>query len=493
VSIEQDENTDVAVEPDLLDMPTAGPSAIRGSLLRTVGYVGGVLLSVISVPLLFGHLGAAGYGRYVVAIALVTTVQGFTDVGLGQIGVREYVTRVSQRERMLRNLVGVRLALTSVGVVLATGFAAVAGYGPAVVAGTAVAGVGMVITVAQGTFLIPLVAHLRLGWVSALDLLRQVLTVGGIVILVLAGASLFPFLALAVPVAVVVLLATVALVRRSASMRPSFDRVEWVLLIRSVLPFAAAIVIATIYLRLTVVMTSLLTTKAQSGYYNLSFTVISVLIAIPALTVGSTLPVLARAARDDRDRLDYVLGRLLDVTMIVGVGLALGLVLGAGFVTHVLTAGKPGAATAVLQIQSVAVLTQFVISGWSYGLLAMRRHRAILLACTGGLVVSTILTLVLVPLMQARGAAIAFSSGEVAVAVLSFVALRLAKPDLRFSRRIPVRVVLAALVGAGAALIPDLNSLEAAVIGGVVYIVLLVASGAIPPELLQALRPRATS
>jgi O-antigen/teichoic acid export membrane protein len=491
VSIDQDESVTVAVERDLLDMPTAGPAAIRGSLMRTIGYVAGVLLSVIAVPLLFSHLGRVNYGRYVDVVALVTIVQGITDVGLGQIGVREYVTRVPQRERMLRNLVGVRLALTSVGVLLATGFAAVAGYGPAVVLGTVVAGVGMVITVAQGTILIPLVADLRLGWVSALDLLRQALTVVGIVLLVLAGASLFPFLALAVPVALVVLLATLALVRRSVSLRPSFDRSEWTLLIRTVLPFAAAVAIGAIYLRLTVVMTSLLANKAQSGDYNLSFTVISVLITIPALTVGSTLPVLARAARDDRERLDYVLGRLLDVTMIVGVGLGLGLVLGAGFITHVLSAGKPGAATAVLQIQSVAVLTQFVVSGWQYGLLALHRHRSLLLVSAAGLAVSAILTLVLVPVLQARGAAIAFSAGEVAIALLSYLVLRLAKPDLRFSLRIPVRVMLAALIGAGAALIPGLTSLEAALIGGVVYIALLVASRAIPPELVHALRPHA--
>jgi len=54
--------------------------------------------------------------------------------------------------------------LTSVGVALATAFAAAVGYGHAVVAGTLLAGVGMVLTVVQGTFVIPLVAQLRLGW-----------------------------------------------------------------------------------------------------------------------------------------------------------------------------------------------------------------------------------------------------------------------------------------------------------------------------------------
>jgi len=38
----------------------------------------------VSVPLLFGRLQAVNYGHYVAVIALVTIVQGFTDVGLGR-------------------------------------------------------------------------------------------------------------------------------------------------------------------------------------------------------------------------------------------------------------------------------------------------------------------------------------------------------------------------------------------------------------------------
>ena len=488
---DEEQILDATPASDLLDSAAAGPAAIRGSFLRTGGYLVGVLLSVVSVPLLFHHLGQAVYGRYVDVIALVTIVQGVTDVGLGQIGVREYATRVGDRDRLMRSLVGVRLLLTSIGVLLALAFAIAAGYGSAVVAGTIVAGVGMVITVAQGTYVIPLAAELRLGWVTALDLVRQVLTVGGIVTLVLVGSSLFPFLALTVPVALIVLGMTVVLVRGTVSLAPAFDRAEWSLLVRTVLPFAAAVVVATIYLRLTVLLTSLLTNPVQSGYYNLPFAVISVLVAIPALTVGATLPVLARAARDDSDRLDYVLGRLVDVTLIVGVGLGLGVAIGAGFITEVLTAGKPAGTTAVLQIQAFAIVTQFVGAAWQYGLLALHRHRAILRIIVAGLAVSVALTFALVPTaLAARGAAIAFSSGEAAVAILSLVALRAARRDLSFSLRVPSRVLLAAGLACLVLLIPAIGSLPRALLAGCIYVAVLAATRAFPPELLSALQSR---
>jgi len=477
------------LESDLLDTPAAGPAAIRGSVLRTGGYVAGVLLSLVSVPLLIRHLGFRDYGRYITVISLVTIVQGVTDVGLGQIGVREFATRTGRdRAGLMRNLMGVRLVLASVGVLLATAFAVIAGYGESAVIGTLLAGIAMVLGVAQGTLAVPLAAELRLGWVTALDLLRQALSVAGIVILILAGAGLLAFLAVPLPVSLVVLAATVVLVVGSMPMRPSFQRVEWVRLLRAVLPFAAAVVVATLYLRITVVLMSLLGSPLQTGYYATSFVVISVLIAIPALTVGATLPVLARAARDDRERLAYVLQRLVEVTLILGVGLGLVLALGADFVVHVLARGHVQPAVVVLQIQSLAIVTQFVGASWQYGLLALHRHRALLLISSIGLGVSICLIFGLVPELEAKGAAIAFAAGELVVAACSFAALRMARPELHFSSRVPVRVLLAFALAAGIALAADVSSLAAGLIGGAVYFAVLVATRALPAELMHALR-----
>jgi O-antigen/teichoic acid export membrane protein len=476
------------LEDDLLDTPAAGPAAIRGSALRGAGYVVGVMLSLVSIPLLIRHLGESDYGRYVTVISLVTIVQGVTDVGLGQIGVREYATREgSERASLMRNLLGMRFALTGVGVALGTLFSALAGYGQAVVLGTVLAGIGMVLTVVQGTFAVPLAARLQLGWVTALDLLRQVLSVSAIVVLVLVGARLLAFLAIAVPVAAAVLAATLVVVRTAMPRRPSFQAGEWSVLMRAVLPFAAAVVIGTLYLRLTVVLMSLLASSKQTGYYAISFSVISVLIAIPALTVGSTLPVLARAARDDRERLAYVLERLMEVTLIVGVGLGLALALGARFVVEVLAGSRGHPAVAVLQIQSLGLVTVFLSSSFQYGLLALHRHRSLLLNSAAGLVLSAGLTFALVPALEARGAALAFVIAEVVVVGGSFAFLRSARPDLTFSLRVPARVLLAALLAGAVALIPGLTSLPVALIGCVVYAGALAALGAVPKELILAL------
>ncbi len=440
------------------------------------------------------HLGSVEYGRYIVAITLVTIVQGVTDVGLGQIGVREYAIRAgSQREMLMRNLLGLRIALTSVGVVLATAFAAVVGYEDAVIVGTFAAGIGMVLSVIQGTFAVPLAARLQLGIVTALELLRQVLSVAAIVLLIVAGAEMLPFLVVTVPVALLVLMATVPLVRGKMPLRPALERHEWTTLTRAVLPFAASVAISTFYLRITVLLLSLLASELQTGYYATAFAVISVLVAVPALTIGSTLPVLSRAARDDRDRLNYVLQRLTEVTFIVGAGLGLSLALGAGFVVQVLSGNGSSPAVTVLEIESLAILTQFVGSTWQYGLLALHRHRDCLIISVIGLALSVVLTLALVPSLHAAGAAIAFSAAEVVFAASSLVFLLRVRPRITLSWGVPAKVLLAAALGALVALVPGLGSLPRAIIGAAVYVAVLALTRAFPDELRELLPGRAAA
>ena len=45
------------VTPDVLDSSQAGGIMLRGSAIRSIGYVAGVLLALISAPLLVRHLG----------------------------------------------------------------------------------------------------------------------------------------------------------------------------------------------------------------------------------------------------------------------------------------------------------------------------------------------------------------------------------------------------------------------------------------------------
>jgi O-antigen/teichoic acid export membrane protein len=473
----------------ILDKPEAGGTALRGGTLRTAGYVVGVLLSVASAPLLIRHLGVVDFGRYVTVISLVTLVGGLTEGGLNAVALREYAAlHGHERPRTLAHLLGIRIALTLIGVAAALAFGVAAGYDEPLLLGTLGAGIGLLAQGMQSLLATPLQGELRFGAVTAIELSRQVVTVVLIVALVVAGAALLPFLLVNLVAAALALAVTVRLVRRRMSSRPSFDRQAWRPLLRDTLPFAVATALNIAYFRIAVIVMSVLASAQQTGYFATSFRVIEVLVAMPALLVSAALPILARAAgQDDERRFDHGVARILELSLIVGTWLVLALELAAPTIIDVLGGAKAAPAVAVLRIQSVAILATFLAVAASFPLLSLRRYRAMLIANGVALVAALVLTLALVPPFAARGAAAGAVVAEVALAVTTFWLLaRERRAALRALRAVPA-VAVAGGVAALAALVPGLPPVGDALLATAIFAAALRALGRFPPEARELL------
>lgn len=475
---------------DLLSTPDAGPTAIRGGALRVTSFAFGALFSIVGGALLFRHLGVVGSGRYTTALSLAAVVTGFTDLGLTAIGMRELATLDGDaRARMARSLLGIRLALTIAGVLIVTVFA-FAVYDTVLGFGVLIAGAGVLVANVQSTLSVPLMAGLRLGWVSILDLARQLVGVALIVALVVAGATLLAFLALPAVAAAVVLAPTALLVRKDIPLRPSFDLAHWRELAAPVLTYSLAVAAGTLYVRAAVVIVSVLAGGQQLGYFSLSFRIVEVLLLIAGLLVGAAFPIFARAARDDHRRLAYALGRVFEVSLIVGAGLTLALAVGAPIAVAVMGGPSFEPAVSVLAIQSIVVTATFVNSVWAYGMLSLHLHRTILALNLGALVSLVVVLSVLVPIDGARGAALGTAAVEVVAAILGGILLVRGRPHLRPTLTVVPKVALATLLGAAPALLLDMPVALDVLAAGIVYSVVLLALRAFPRELDALLRRR---
>jgi O-antigen/teichoic acid export membrane protein len=481
----------VAESIDLLDSGEAGGQAIRGGVLRTLGYGVSLAMSLVSVPLMIRHLGVVDYGYYVTVASIVFIIGGITEAGLTNLGTRQYaVLDDHEREPFLQNLTGLRFALTLTGVLAATLLTWATGARTIVVQGTLLTGVALLLTLSQQTYAIPLMAKLKLGWVTGLDLLKQGLLTGLIVACVIAGAGLLPFFAASIGSGLGVLAATVILVRGEGSLRPRFDRAAWLLILREVLPYAAAAAVGLVYFRLAVILMSYVASAHETGIYSAAFRLVEVAAVIPWLVVSSSFPILARAADRDADRLRYALQRLFEVSTIVGVLAALGIVLGAEFAIGVV-AGLPryDESVPVLRLLGLAMLTSFLVATWSFALLSLKEYTALLRANALAAVVACAGVVALEPVWGARGAAVATVAAEAVLALAYLWSLRRVRPDLTPRVRFILKVLTAAAAGGLAALLP-VPSLVAALVGGAVYVAVLFALRAVPPEILAALLRR---
>jgi O-antigen/teichoic acid export membrane protein len=475
---------------DILDSSAAGGQAIRGGAVRSIGYFAGLALALVSTPLLTRHLGVADFGRYVTVVSVVVIVTILADAGLTTVGVREYAVRDADgRRRLMRNLVAVRLVVAAIGAAVAVLFAVAAGYGDVLVAGTALGGLALIFTMAQYTYVIPLTAELRLGLATMLDLLRQVLSVAGVVALVVAGAGLLAFFILPIPVAIVVLAVTLLTIRSHRGVRPGADRAEWQYLLAETLPAAAASVLASLFYRVAIVMMSVISTAVQTGYFSASFRVVEALVAVPSLVVGSAYPILSRAAETDQQRLYYGFQRLFEVSVILGAWTALALVVGAGPVIDFVGGDDFAPAVPVLQIQGPALAATFLVALLGGTLWVVRAKRQLVIANVAGVAAAIVLTGVLVPVAEAKGAAIAMLGAETLLAAWLGVALLRARPDLRPSLGVLPKAALAGAAFAAVGLTP-LPDVAAVVFGSAVYFGILLLLRGIPAEIWRAVASR---
>jgi O-antigen/teichoic acid export membrane protein len=374
-------------------------------------------------------------------------------------------------------------------VVLSTGFAVAAGYGGELVLGTALASLGVGLGSLQTTFAAPLTATLRLGQTSALELLRQAVLVALTAALIVLGAGLLPLLAALIPAALVVLAATAVLARRHIPIRPSLRPAGWVALIRTTVAFSLATGVGTMYVFTTQILTSLATTAEQNGLFAAAFRVFVVAASVSGLVVAASFPVLARAARDDHDRLNYAVQRLFEVVVILGVAAAITVITGAKPIISVVAGPHYAAAASVLRIDGAALVASFLLATFGLALISLHRHRALILANLLALSLTATLTIILASANGAKGGAVATVFGEWVLSLAYMFALSRGSDGLRPKLTIVVKVAIAAIPAFSVMLLglPDVAQLVAAL---ALYAAGIVVLRAIPRELYALLPSR---
>lgn len=473
---------------DVLLSGEAGGRVIRGSALRVAGNGAGILIGIVTATLLLRHLGVAESGRYVTVMSLVAIAGSIADAGLNAIGSRELALRAPQdRSALVANFLGLRMLVTPVAVLIVVAFTIAAGYPERMVAGAALAGVGLFLVAMTDAVLLRLTVELRNLGLAFVDTLKQVVTLAGVAALVALDAHLTPFFAIQVLVGLAVVAVTPLLVGWDAIPWPRFERAQQRVLIGRSLPLAVAFVLGQAYFRLVVVLMSLISGSQQTGYFGGSLRAMEALVTVPILVAGVALPVLAAAARDDHVRLRYAVRGLSEGAIVAGVLIVIvtfraaepmmGIIGGAAF--------RPSGA--VLRIQVGALLFIALYQIWTASLIALGRQRELILINLAGLFGVAVFAGVLVPLLGARGGAGASVMGDALLASLVYVALR--RADLRLDVRLGFLAKIAAAAAAATVplLISALPDFVAAALAGLIYLLVGGALGVVPPELRAAI------
>jgi O-antigen/teichoic acid export membrane protein len=475
-------------QEDILHSGDAGGKVVRGGVIRTAGFVGGVLLGLGTSVVLLRYLGVADYGRYGTVAALLGMVLALSDGGLTAIGARELaVLRVGvERTRMASTLMFIRAIASTIGVLVAVAFAAVA-YSEQLTIGAALVGFSVIMISMQAMATVPLLVSLRVVPVTVFELLRGALTLAGVIVLVGAGTGLNAFFALQIPIAGILLVMTLVYVRRTTPISVSLDRSDALRLARETLPLALASVMIVLYGGAMVIIVSLLTSDYDTGLFVTSSRVMEVLIGLPGLVIAVALPVMSVASLGARTRLRPAIQLMTEVGIVVSTLIAVTLALAADAVVQLIGGAAFAAAGPILKVQAAAIIGVFFTQLLFNTLVSLRKQRLLIMTSSIGFVTVVILGIVLVTAFGPIGGAYAVVAAEAVLGVALVFVLRFAAPDIVPSFRFVWKVAAAAAVALSIALLPLSSEWLAAIFGGIAFIAVAGALRAIPGEIAVAL------
>ena len=177
-----------------------------------------------------------------------------------------------------------------------------------------------------------------------------------------------------------------------------------------------------------------------------------------------------------------------NICLIVGVGLAVCLAVGAPFAIAVIAGSGFDASIPVLRLQSLTMITAFLLATWSFAMLSLGLFRQILIANAVAGVVAVVGTLTLAPPLGAEGAAGATVAAEAVLVALLLTFLIRARPALTPALSVVPKVAAAAALAVGVVLAAhQLPSVALSALAGLVFAAVVLATRAVPPELFGAI------
>ena len=472
--------------------PADGSSVVRrvarNTAAQAIGKAVVLAIGAASIVVTTRYLGASGYGQFALALAFVQMVGLLADLGLLTVVVREISRRPEETERLVGNALTLRLAL-SLGVIALAGLLSLAmPYTQQVRVAILIAGVPLVLGLANTAIVAVFQARLRMGRAAISDVAGRAAGFAALVTVAALDLGFYAVVATAGVGAFVTLVVTWRLSRPLVRIRPAASRPVWRTLLRAALPVGAALAVTEVYFRADTLIVSLFEGYEEVGFYALAYRVVELLGVLPAIVMTSVFPLLSRYLREDRDLARRMLDASADLFVALGVPLAAGGLVVAPQLVRLIGGDDFEGAADTLRILLFAGALAFVSGLFGMALIAGDRQRSALRLAIAALAFNVPLNFALVPSLGIDAAAAVAVASELLLVVGGGLLVR---RELGVAPRLRMlwRALAAAAAMAGVlALLNDWSLALLVPLGAALYAAGLWALGGIDRRMLEALR-----
>ena len=363
----------------------------KNSLIQLIGKLISLVLGLLTIAMMTRYLGQDGFGYYTTAISFMQVFGILVDFGLSLTAVQMISKAKADVSRALSNLMTVRIVSAVIFLGLAPLIVLFFPYSPEVKLGVLLTTVSFfsisLISVLTSVFQ----KELKMLEVTVADVIGRIILLGITAAAVYFKQSIYWFYAGMSIANLLNALMVVYYCKRYVTLRVAFDWPVWREILRRTWPMALSISLNLIYLRMDVVILSMVRGPAEVGLYGAAYRVLDILTLLPAVYMGMVLPHLTLFYSENKfEKLRALMQRSFNVLMLF----AIPIIVGTFFVARPIMAFVAGrdfsASGEMLTILILAVGPIFITSLFGYAVVALDKQKPM----TWGYLTTAVLTFV---------------------------------------------------------------------------------------------------
>lgn len=434
---------------------------------------------------LFRYLGPETYGRYQFVLSYVMIFSTLVDFGVQQFIIKKISEDASQAKRYFQSFFAFEAtaAFLLYGALLAVAWAS--GYDRTVLAGVAVAGLGMVANALCYPFLAVMSSFQDLRRVAFINFLNSLVNVSVIALVIWFGRGIVFLAGTQLAFGLLDLVLYRAFIRRHLE-RPEplgalrlLDVSLITGILRSAWPFVLLVGFSSIYNRIDVVLISRILGYEQTGYYGAAYKLYDLLAFFPAVVSHSLFPHFTRLmAEKATAEVRLNLERYLRLMVTVAAPIAFGGAVLSGPLISLAAGDQYAAAAPILRVLIWAPAILFVYTPVNSLVISQLTRQAAMV--TGANVLVNVLgNLILLPRFGPVAAATMTVVSEAIQATFYFWFVRRYVTNFGFVQHAYRPILCAAAMALVLAQLPALPLLALLAVGALVYGLLLLMCRAV--------------
>jgi len=415
-------------------MPTS-QNVLVNTFSQFAGKLGTVITSLIIVKIV-SSFGTEFYGNYLTAYEFLAFFGIIADAGLFAIAVRD-ITRAKPNtqetpEFIFGNILSMRLGLIALVTIIAGLLAQlIPNYPDIVKIGIWITGLSMALTIIAGTLSAILQARMKIYWFSGSLFLGKVVLAALIFYLswqYVSNDSLdqlfYCFLWAGVVSNVIFASLVYYFARRELIIRPQFHWPYWIKTLKESLPYGLALILQTLYLRVDLILISIILGASAIGIYGISARIMESFLILGVFFGQAILPKLSHK-EDDQEHGNQTLYWGIEKLLIFALPLIIGTLFFAREMVLILssqefvTSGALLGADTLLKILVPTVFFAFFNQLFSFALVSKKAQNFLLYVNAGALLLNLALNLYFLP----RFDMIAAAASTVLCEIIVFVFL----------------------------------------------------------------------